>query len=154
MISVEKIEGIVSEYITSSEYFLVDVKVSSNNIIEVLIDNIAGVDITYCIELSRHIEGFFDREVEDFELTVASAGISDPFKKLQQYYKFEGKEVDIVANTGAKFTGVLENVNDEGFEITFEVKELIEGKKRKQVVVKRVAFAYVDVKSTRVVVKF
>ncbi len=154
MISVEKIEGIVNEYIAGSEYFLVEIKVSTNNIIEVLIDNIAGVDITYCIELSRHIEGFFDREVEDFELTVASAGLSDPLKKLQQYYKFEGKEIELVTKEGAKFIGVLESVTDEGFDITFEVKELIEGKKRKQLVTKRASFTYDTVKTTRVVIKF
>ncbi len=154
MILVEKIEEIVNAYLANTEYFLVGVTVSKSNVIEVLVDSMKGVDLSYCIELSRHIETFFDRDVEDFEITVASAGISDPFKLLQQYYKFEGKEIEVVTLEGAKFEGVLESVTDAGFELTFEVKELVEGKKRKQLVAKRVPFSYDAVKSARVVIKF
>lgn len=154
MITVEKIESIVGEYITGSEVFIVDVKVSSQNVIEVLVDSNAGIDISYCAELSKHIESFFDRDKEDFELTVASAGISEPFKKLAQYKKFEGREVEVKLADGSKLIGTMIDVTDSGFVVTYETKELVEGKKRKQIVEKRSDLLYADLKSTRLVIKF
>lgn len=154
MISKEKIEGIVTDYISDSNLFVVDVKVSTSNIIEVLIDSVDGVDITRCIELSRHIETFFDREIEDFELTVASAGISDPLKKIEQFHKHCGKEVEVKLSTGMKQIGTMSDITAEDFKISYEVKELVEGKKRKQLVEKEVRYRYDEVKSVRLVIKF
>lgn len=154
MITVEKIESIVGEYITGSEVFIVDVKVSNQNVIEVLVDSNVGIDISYCAELSKHIESFFDRDKEDFELTVASAGISEPFKKLAQYKKFEGREVEVKLADGSKLIGTMIDVTDSGFAVTYETKELVEGKKRKQIVEKRADLLYADLKSTRLVIKF
>ena len=44
-----------------------------------------GVWIEDCVELSRYIESRLNREDEDYELEVGSAGIGQPFKVLQQY---------------------------------------------------------------------
>lgn len=154
MISVEKIESIVGDYIAGSEVFIVDVSVSNQNIIEVLVDSTEGIQISYCAELSKHIESFFDRDKDDFELTVASAGISEPFKKLAQYKKFEGSEVEVKLADGAKMVGTMIDVNEDGFTITYQTKELVEGKKRKQIIDKSEAMLYKDIKSTRLVIKF
>ncbi|MEG1634882.1 MAG: ribosome assembly cofactor RimP [Rikenellaceae bacterium] len=154
MITVEKIESIVGDYVADSEVFVVDVKVSSQNVIEVLVDSNSGIDIDYCANLSKHIESCLDRDVEDFELTVASAGISDPFKKLAQYKKFSDREVEVKLADGSKLVGLMQDVTETGFSLSYEVKELIEGKKRKQIVEKKVDLLYADIKSTRLVIKF
>ncbi|MFI3321664.1 MAG: ribosome assembly cofactor RimP [Rikenellaceae bacterium] len=159
MIAKEKIEKIVTDYISQdyaseNSLFLVDVKVSTSNIIEVIVDAIGGVDITKCIEISRHIETFFNRDEEDFELTVASAGISDPLKKLEQFHKHSGKEVEVKYSNGDKLVGVMSDVTAENFVVSYQVKELVEGKKRKQLVDKQVTVAYDEVKTVRLVIKF
>lgn len=87
MIEEKNIREIVEAYIAGFSYFLVEVKVDKNNCITVAIDSNEDVSIDYCAELSRHIESKLDRDVEDFELEVGSAGLTSPFVVLQQYKK-------------------------------------------------------------------
>ena len=87
---------LVDDHIKENEsIFLVDVKLSSSNQIEVLIDSFDGISIKNCISLSRHIESALDRDECDFSLQVASAGLSEPFKVFQQYKKSIGRDVNI-----------------------------------------------------------
>lgn len=154
MISKEKIESIVSDYIKETSLFLVEIKISATNVIEVVVDDANGVDINRCIEISRHIESFFDREIEDFELTVASAGIGDAFKTIEQYHKHDGKEVEVKLTNGLKQKGIMSNIDNSGFTLTFEVKELVEGKKRKQLVSKEVRYSFEEIKAVFLVINF
>ena len=64
-----------------------DVVIKPGNLIIIEIDNDEGVCIDDCAELSRYVEGHLDRDVEDFELEVGSAGVTSPFKVLRQYVK-------------------------------------------------------------------
>jgi ribosome maturation factor RimP len=75
MISKVKVTEIVNEWLVEKEYFLVDVTVSADNCVSVEIDHADGVWIEDCVQLSKHIEANLDREVEDYELEVGSAGI-------------------------------------------------------------------------------
>ncbi|MDA6864900.1 hypothetical protein OSL55_28255, partial [Escherichia coli] len=80
-----------------------------------------------CVELSRYIESKLDREEEDYELEVGSAGIGQPFKVLQQYLIHIGKEVEILTKEGKKLEGVLKDANEENFTVTIEKKVKPEG---------------------------
>ena len=102
MINKETIKQLVNDKIALSDYFLVDVTVSTSNHIVVEIDNQDGVNIDFCAELSRHIESQLDREVEDYELEVGSAGLTAPFKVIEQYHKNKGNEVDVLTKEGKK----------------------------------------------------
>ncbi|MBQ0025149.1 MAG: hypothetical protein KBT00_05450 [Bacteroidales bacterium] len=77
MIARQTVEAIVLEYLEGTDLSLVEVTVSEDNDIEVVISRKEGVSIDDCVNLSRHIESKFDRDKEDFSLTVASAGVSD-----------------------------------------------------------------------------
>ena len=83
MISKDKVREIVEGWLADKEYFLVDVFVSADNCISVEIDHAEGVWIEDCVQLSKHVEANLDREVEDYELEVGSAGIGQPFKVLR-----------------------------------------------------------------------
>ena len=87
MIDKRVIEQLVEEKLASSSNYLVSVEVQPGNIIVVEIDNDDAVSIDDCVELSRYIEEHLDRDAEDFELEVGSAGITSPFKVLRQYKK-------------------------------------------------------------------
>ena len=80
MIEKDVISQLVEEKLASSGNYLVDVVIKPGNLIIIEIDNDEGVCIDDCAELSRYVEGHLDRDVEDFELEVGSAGITSPFK--------------------------------------------------------------------------
>ena len=107
MIDKNVVTRIVDEWLEGKDYFLVDVTVSPDDKIVVEIDHAEGVWIDDCVELSRYIESKLDREEEDYELEVGSAGIGQPFKVLQQYLIHIGKEVEILTKEGKKLEGVL-----------------------------------------------
>lgn len=85
MIDINEVKRIVEEGLTGSDCFLVDVQINSGNTIIIEIDNNEGVDIDQCAGLSRYIQDHLDREKEDYELEVGSAGLTSPFRVLQQY---------------------------------------------------------------------
>lgn len=81
MIDKQQVIGVAEEWLKSKEgYFLVDVDVTPDNRIVVEIDQADGVWIDDCVDLSRFIESAMDRDVEDYELEVGSAGIGQPFR--------------------------------------------------------------------------
>lgn len=153
MISKEKIESLVQEKLEGTDFFLVELKISADNRINVFLDGMSGVTIDFCVAVSKSIDSNLDRELEDFELEVSSAGIGIPFKVRQQYDKCIGKEVEVLTSAGQKLVGKLAEVNDEGFSVQYEKKVLVEGKKRKQLQEFIDFFAYEDVKSTKEVLK-
>jgi ribosome maturation factor RimP len=146
MIEKETIKGIIDEYLKESGIFLVGVKVSSANRITVLADRNGGITIEECASIHRHIEGILDRDAGDFELQVSSPGLDMPFLVPEQYYKNEGKKVEVIDAEGSKYTGILKNVNNGGFELETEVK--VKGKAKE---LKDFSFNFDNVKSTRVV---
>lgn len=130
MIDKNVVKNLVEEWLTGREYFLVDVVVSPDDKITVEIDHADGVYINDCVELSKFIEDRLDREQEDYELEVGSAGLGQPFKVEQQYHNFIGEPVEVLTGDGKKVRGVLKSV--EGREFTVAVSEKVkqEGKKR------------------------
>lgn len=86
----EEIKHLIEPILTEHHLFLVELKISKDNVIEVFVDALEGVNIQTCIAVSREIESSLNRDEEDFELTVSSAGIGYPFKVEQQYQKKSG----------------------------------------------------------------
>ena len=154
MIQKELITQLVEEFIADTEHFIVDVKVTPDNGIVVEIDSEKGVDIEYCAELSRFIESKFDREVEDFDLEVGSAGLGSPFKVLKQYQKNIGNEVEILTKEGKKFSAMLKDATEESFTVTVTKQVKPEGAKRKVTVEEDVVFPYNEVKYTKYLIRF
>ena len=154
MISKAKVTEIVNEWLAEKEYFLVDVSVSADNCVSVEIDHADGGWIEDCVLLSRHIEANLDRDVEDYELEVGSAGIGQPFKVLRQYINHIGKEVEVLAKDGKKYRGIMARADEAEFAVTVQVKEKPEGAKRPVLVDKEYAWRYEDVKYTKYLIKF
>ena len=140
------IKGLVEEFIRGTGLFLVAVKVSSANRITVLADKNDGITIEECVAIHRHIENNLDREKEDFELQVSSPGLDLPFEIIEQYYKNQGRKVEVIENDGSKFTGMLKNVTSGGFELETELK--IKGKTKE---LKDISLNFDQIKATRVI---
>ncbi|MBK7131377.1 MAG: ribosome assembly cofactor RimP [Bacteroidales bacterium] len=146
MIEKQDIQGIVDEFIKGTDLFIVAVKVSSANRITILADTKNGITIDECASIHRHVENSLDRDKEDFELQVSSPGLDLPFGVIEQYYKNEGKKVEVIDNEGSKFTGKLKNITTGGFELETEVK--VKGKTKE---LKDMSFNFEQIKSTRAI---
>ncbi len=154
MIEKSVVSQIVNEWLSEKEYFLVDVSVAPDNRIVVEIDHAEGVWIEDCVELSRYIESKLDREQEDFELEVGSAGIGQPFKVLQQYLNHIGKEVEVLTADGRKLAGVLKDADEEKFTVTVAKKVKLEGEKRPKMVDEDLTFTYREIKYVKYLISF
>jgi ribosome maturation factor RimP len=146
MIEKQKIQGLVEEFTKGTGLFLITVKVSNANRIIVLADKNEGITIDECAAIHRHIENGLDREKEDFELQVSSPGLDMPFGVIEQYFKNEGKKVEVVDNEGSKYTGKLKNITTGGFELETEKKT-----KGRAIELKDMSFNFEQIKSTRVI---
>ncbi|MBQ8277061.1 MAG: ribosome assembly cofactor RimP [Bacteroidaceae bacterium] len=154
MIDKNVVKKLVEEWLEQKDYFLTDLTVSADNRIVVEIDHEEGVWIEDCVELSRHIESHLDREEEDFELEVGSAGIGQPFKVLRQYEIHRGDRVEVLTCDGRKLCGVLGEATPETFRLTIEEKVREEGQKRPKLVERELTFGYDDVKYTKYLIEF
>lgn len=154
MIDKSVISELVEAYLKDTSDYLVDVLVAPGNVITVEIDNDNGVNIDECVALSRHLESKLDRDAEDFELTVTSAGLTSPFKTIRQYQKYEGKEIETLTKKGEKLKGVLKTVDENGFTLTVTKMVKPEGAKRKTEVEEDLHFDYNDIKHTKYLIRF
>ena len=153
MIAKEKIANLVAEKLTDDQ-FLVDITVSPMNVIHVMVDSDKAITINQIVEISRHVENGLDREVEDFELSVFSAGLTEPFKLVRQYKKNVGNEITLLLADGQKLTGLLKAVNDELVQLEVTSKEKVEGSKKKELVTRIHSFQYPDIKEAKRIIKF
>ena len=154
MIDKQTVQGLVEKWLNDKDYFLTDLTISDDDRIVVEIDHKEGVWIDDCVELSKFIEANLDRDVEDYELEVGSAGIGQPFKVEQQYKNHVGDEVEVLTADGKKLTGVLKSVDGRQFEVTVKEKQVPEGKKRPVLVEVDKQFSMDEVKSTKYVLEF
>ncbi len=129
MIDEGKIQHIVEGYLKGTDLFLVDLKVSSGNKVSVFLDGDKGVPISTCVDVSRHIESFFDRDKEDFELEVSSVGVNRPIELPRQFMKNISREITYEDEEGKKQRAKIVDADAEG--VVLE-KVLAKNKKKKK----------------------
>ena len=154
MIDKQKLTETVEEAIKGTSIFIVDIKISNDNSIIVELDSDDSMDIDMCTSISRKIESVFNRDVEDYELEVGSAGLTSPFKVKRQWQKNLGNEIEVLTKDGRKLTGVLIEVNDDNFVIQFPIKVKEEGKKRPVVVSHKEPITFENCKKACYLIKF
>lgn len=145
MVDKNLVENITNEAIQSlqrDDIFVVQIKVSKNNVIEVSIDGDNGVKVEDCIELSRYIDKHLDRDKEDFELTVMSFGLEEYFTMKRQFNKNIGQDIELIDKEGDKHNGVLAEVDEKGIVLT--TKKDKQGK----------SFSFEDIDKAKVIINF
>ncbi|MFR9603766.1 MAG: ribosome assembly cofactor RimP [Rikenellaceae bacterium] len=151
MIDCKKIISSAELKLEGTDMFVVGCVCSAANDVELTVDSDTHVSIDTCIMLSRAIEAEFDREVEDFSLTVASAGIGSELKLLRQYQKLVGGSVEVLLFSGVKITAKLVAVDESGVTLEYTQRQTIEtasGKKKKQDVTIEESYTFEQIKST------
>ncbi len=152
MIDTKKVVESAETKLVDTDMFVVGCTCSASNEIDLYIDSDTKVSIDLCIALSRAIEAEFDREVEDFSLTVASAGIGSELKLLRQYRKLVGSSVEVLLLSGIKIIAKLTAVDEEQISLSYSEKQTIEtpsGKKKKQLVEVEKVVPFSEIKSTK-----
>ena len=132
---INKLIEVVEENLQGSDVFVVECTSTPSNEISLILDADSRVSIDTCVAVSRAVDAVFDRDVEDFSLMVASAGIGEPLKLLRQYKKIEGSPIEVLLK--------------EGITISYDEKVAIEGKKRKELqhIVRTITFE--DIKTAK-----
>ena len=154
MIDRQALADVVTAHL-GDNLFLVDIEVSGDNRIVVEVDSREGsVKIDDCVAINRAVEASFDRDVEDYELEVGSAGLTSPFKVKAQYEKNLGNEVEVLTNDGRKLKGVLSAVDDDTFTIKVTKKVKPEGAKRPVMVEEDETINYNETKYTKYLIQF
>ena len=153
--NVSEIKDAISNEIVARGCYLVDVTVSKDNEIEVIIESEEGrIELDDCVAISRYFETCFDREKEDYELTVTSAGLDLPFKVLKQYLKAVGSKVEVQLKGGKKLIATLTAADEESITLSYTAKDAVEGKKKKELVEHNDRFTMDQVNSVRPYIEF
>lgn len=154
MIDKARLTEVVEDAIKGTDMFLVDITVSADNRIVVELDSETGMDIDACAAVTRRIESEFDRDAEDYELEVGSAGLTSPFKVKAQYMKNLGNEIEVVTRDGRKLQGTLASVGADDFTVEVPTKVRHEGAKRQVIEQVPSVIAFDNVKTAKYVIKF
>ena len=153
MIDKTALEQVINEALEGTKMYLVTIKVSKDNIIDVALDSDEDITIDDCVAVNDAVLAAFDRDDEDYELTVGSYGITSPLLLPRQYRKNVGYEVEVLTADGRKLKGIIADADDEGFTLTTTVKKKLEGKKRPELVEEQERFSYNDIKQTKNIIK-
>lgn len=154
MITKEKIQELTEDYIKKFDGFLVEITASANNKFLVQIDTQQGVSIGQCEEVNRYLNKALDNESNEFELTVSSPGLEKPFRVFEQYRKNVNRQVKIRTLDGKEYEALLQNVDQGGVTLSQRVKEIPEGKKKKEWVEKIINLPFENIKEAKIIITF
>ncbi|QAA81998.1 ribosome assembly cofactor RimP [Aequorivita sp. H23M31] len=151
----EKVEELLENALEKNKsLFLIDLNISAENQIRVILDGDNGVTVEDCVEVSREIEHNLDREEFDFSLEVMSAGVSEPLTLPRQYIKNIGRSLKIKTKTGEKLEGELIAANDENCTLTWTEREPKPVGNGKVTVQKEALLPYKDIMEAKVMITF
>ena len=146
----ELLQNVLDE---NPKLFLIDLSITDNNHIRVIIDGDEGVKVEDCMAVSRGIEHNLDREEVDFSLEVLSAGVSEPLTLTRQYEKNLGRNLALKTKTEI-FEGRLVAANDAAVTLQWKAREPKPLGKGKITVEKEAIVPYQDIVEAKVMVTF
>ena len=129
---IKEIREVAEKALEGSDMFVVDCTITPDNTIDLTIDSDTSVSIDVCAMINRAISDAFNRDEEDYQLTVASAGIGEPLRLIRQYKKLVGESIEVLLKSGIKILATLDEVSDEAISISYDEAVVVEGKKKKQ----------------------
>lgn len=151
----EKVAQLLESALEENEsLFLIDLNISEDNQIRVILDGDKGVTVEDCIAVSRAIEHNLDREEYDFSLEVMSAGVSEPLTLPRQYRKNLGRNLKIKTKNDEKFEGELTAANEDSFTLKWSAREPKPIGKGKMTVQKEATLPYKDIMEAKVMITF
>lgn len=146
---IKEIIAVAEKALEGTDMFVVDCTITPDNTIDLTIDSDTSVSIDACATINHAIGDAFDRDQEDYSLTVASAGIGEPLKLVRQYRKLVGESVEVLLKSGVKILATLDEVSDEAITISYDEAVVVEGKKKKQMQRTTHTYSFDEIKWTK-----
>jgi len=154
MIDKKKIQKIAESAELDKEFIVVDIEVKPVNKFTVFLESLDGISISDCVKVSRHIEQHFNRDEEDYELNVSSAGIDKPLTAPLQFIKNIGRVAEVITTNDKKQKGVLKAYSTKSITLAYSDKEKAEGSNKKILVEKEIEIEFNNIKTVTIVVSF
>ena len=149
-----KVKDLVDEALALNDsLYLIDLSISTNNKIQVIVDGDNGVPLSECIRISRNVDNSFDREEEDFSLEVSTPDIAHPLKVKRQYIKNINRILK-VKTSEQEFEGTLVEADEEKIVLRWKAREPKPIGKGKVTVEKTATIDYKDIKEAKVKIVF
>ena len=146
---IKEVIAVAEKALEGTDMFVVDYTITPDNTIDIVLDSDTRVSIDACAMLNHAIGDAFNRDEEDYSLTVASAGIGEPLKLVRQYKKLIGSSVEVLLKSGVKILATLDDVTDEAITLSYEEAVVVEGKKKKQMQRTTHTYAFDEIKWTK-----
>ena len=146
----EEITNLVNEAIAENDaLFLIELTISSDNSIKVIVDGDEGVVLSECIRISRHVEHNLDRDSTDFSLEVTSPDVTDPIVNNRQYNKNLNRLLKVKTNNET-IEGNLIEINENIITLQWKTREAKPVGKGKKTVVKEKKISMEEIKQAKV----
>lgn len=150
-----KIERLLEDFLENREdLFLIDLKISANDDVTIILDGDEGVTLQDCLDASRAVEFNMDREAHDFSLQVMSAGLGEPLSMPRQFKKNIGRSLDILLQNDTKIEGELTKVEEDSITLLLRYRKPKEIGKGKIDVEEEKIIQFQDIKKALVTIKF
>lgn len=148
----QKIEVLLAEKFKEEEFadfFIVEIKMHSNNKLEVFIDSDTSFPLSKCQRISRYLEFHIDENQwlgEKYIIEVSSPGISRPLTLYRQYKKNIGRKlaINFLEDGVKKREGILVDANETA--CFLEEKVVRKEKKKKIRTTEITEIPYIDIK--------
>ena len=151
----EQIISAVQTAVAERGCFIVEVTVNAMNDVEIVLEKEEGtVDWDDCAAVDKVVHAAFDQDVEDYSLTVSSAGLDRPFKVLRQYLKALGSKVDVKFKGGRRLVATLTGATEDSVTLQYTALEAVEGKKKKEKVEHEETCSLADINSVTPYIDF
>ena len=148
------VKDLVDEALALNEsLYLIELSISVNNKIQVIVDGDNGVPLSECMRISRNINNSFDREEEDFSLEVATPDIAHPLVVKRQYIKNLNRILK-VKTLEEKFEGTLVEADEDKVVLNWKAREPKPIGKGKVTVLKTATIEYKDIIEAKVKIVF
>ena len=133
--------------------FLIDLTITEDNSIKVVIDGDHGVTVEDCMFISRAIEHNLDREEQDFSLEVASAAYNSMERSFLRKKKNIGRTLELKTNDKVIEADLIE-ATDNNIKVQWKSREPKPVGKGKVTVQNEAEIAYKDIVEAKVMIKF
>ena len=135
------------------DLFLIDMDITLDNSIKIIIDGDNGVKVEDCIYVSRSIEHNIDRNEYDFSLEVTSSGALTPFSSIRQYIKNIGRILVVKTIDDSQYEAKLVDANSDQISLFWKQREKKLIGKGKITVEKKIDLLYKDIVEAKVKIK-
>ncbi|MGY8943316.1 MAG: ribosome assembly cofactor RimP [Flavobacteriales bacterium] len=148
------LKDIIDEALALNEsLYLIELSISVNNKVQVVVDGDNGVSLSETMRISRAINDNFDREVEDFSLEVSTPDIAHPLKVKRQYIKNLNRILKVKTEE-EELEGTLVTADEDKIVLHWKAREPKPVGKGKVTVDKTATLEYIEIKEAKVKILF